>query len=56
MSIKETKNAIETLAMSQGFYGRLLRDIESSENPSEIYRELGKGCKGVIDLVFKIEC
>lgn len=55
MTAEQTKNAIETLAQSQGFYGRLLDNIESTDNPEEIYEELGQGCNDIVDLVFKLE-
>jgi len=55
MSGKQVKSVFESLARSQGFYGRLLRDIEESDNPEAIYEELGEGVKDTLDLVLKME-
>ena len=54
MDREQIMNAIRELAMSQGFYGRLLRQID--ENP-EILDELeNQHFKDVVDMVMYIEC
>lgn len=40
MSRYQIKNTLENLATSQGFYGRLLDDIESSPYSEEIWAQL----------------
>lgn len=53
MNREEILNAIKNLATSQGFYGRLLRDIE--ENP-EILDELeAQNFSDSVDMVLYIE-
>lgn len=56
MKKKEILNAIKMLAKSQGFYGRLLADIEESGNKDEILLELErKNFKDVLDMVYFFE-
>lgn len=49
---------IETLARSQGFYGRLLRDIKeaeaSGEDMTNFFMQF-KDCKTPVDIILKIE-
>lgn len=53
MDREQILNAIKGLAMSQGFYGRLLREID--DNP-EILDELeNQHFKDVVDMVMFIE-
>ena len=52
----ELKNLIESLARSQGLYGRLLRNIEESDNSEEIWQYLEeKNFKDPIDFILFIE-
>ena len=58
MTAEQTRDMILSLSRSQGFYGRLYRDItedRTTEEVDEIFEELGKDCKDVLDLVFKLE-
>lgn len=57
MTAEQIKSMIETLAQSQGSYGRLLRDID--EDPS-ILEELERVCmenniKDIVDLIMYME-
>ncbi len=57
MKKEEIKKAIQTLALSQGYYGRLLESIESRPNADEIWEELEKqNFKDVVDIVMYFEC
>ena len=54
MNKDEVLSAVKTLSKGQGFYARLLREIE--ERP-EVLDELVKlKCKDIVDLVLAIEC
>ena len=55
MTASQTKSAIVSLSQSQGFYGRLFRQIEESDDPDSIYAKLGEGCEDTVDLVMAIE-
>lgn len=58
MTAEQTRDMILSLSRSQGFYGRLYRDItenRTKEEADEIFEELGKDCKDVLDLIFKLE-
>jgi tRNA G26 N,N-dimethylase Trm1 len=58
MTAEQTRDIILSLSKSQGFYGRLYRDItenRTTEEADEIFEELGKDCKDVLDLIFKLE-
>ena len=55
MTAEQTRDAIKSLSLSQGFYGRLLRSIDEREDATQIYEDLGKDCNDVLDLVFKLE-
>ena len=49
-------NTFEGLSRSQGFYGRLLRDIEESGKKDEILEELASHkFKTALDLILFIE-
>jgi len=54
MTKEEILNAIKSLAMSQGFYGRLLRDIR--ENPEILDRLEEQNFQKPLDMVLFIEC
>ena len=56
MSLEQALKTIKMLSMSQGFYGRLLR--ERDEHPQEFdewLENLAKDCKDSVDLVIAIE-
>jgi hypothetical protein len=58
MKEKQILKAIENLAMSQGFYGRLLRDIKSL--PKEDYKKYieeleDQNFKDEVDMVLYLE-
>ena len=58
MTAEQTRDMILSLSKSQGFYGRLYRDITEDrtyEEAMEVFEELGKDCKDVLDLIFKLE-
>lgn len=55
MSSQDVKKLFERLAQSQGFYGRLLRGIEDTDNPDEVYAEIGEDCNDDLDVILKIE-
>ena len=56
MKKEEIKKTIQTLALSQGYYGRLLESIESRPNADEIWEELEKqNFKDVVDMVMYFE-
>ena len=56
MDANEIKELIISLAKSQGKFGRLYRAIEESADPTEVYRQIGKDCKDVLDVIMKLEC
>jgi len=56
MNAQQVKKLFQSLSMSQGLYGRLLRDIEATDDPKAVYEEIGKDCKDDLDVIFKIEC
>ena len=57
MKANEILEAIKMLAKSQGFYGRLLNAIETSEEREDILAELeSKNFKDPVDLVMFLEC
>lgn len=49
----------ETLAHSQGFYGRLIRDIKEAEargfDTTDFFMHF-KDCKSPVDIILKLEC
>lgn len=54
MNAEQILDFIRTMAMSQGFYGRLLRDIQQD---SSILDELvSQNFKDTMDLLFFLEC
>jgi hypothetical protein len=62
MKMNEILNAIASLAHSQGFYGRLLRNLmEVKNNDPERYNEIKSKLEGqkfgsVVDMVMFFEC
>ena len=57
MKANEILETIKMLAKSQGFYGRLLNDIETSEERENILAELeSQNFKDPVDLVMFFEC
>ncbi len=57
MKANEILEAIKMLAKSQGFYGRLLNSIETSEEREAILAELESENFGdVVDMVMFFEC
>lgn len=59
MNRKEIMNVLENLSYSQGFYGRLIRDIERmDEEDREAFWELleEKDFHGPLDVVMYFEC
>jgi len=47
---------IENLAGSQGFYGRLLRDLDAGDHWDTLVTELNdQGCRTVVDMVMLLE-
>ena len=54
MTKDEILNTIKSLAMSQGFYGRLLRDI--NDNPEILDRLEEQNFQKPLDLVLFLEC
>ena len=58
MQKSQVLETFKTLAMSQGFYGRLLRDIEEAESAGEDLTEFYdqfKNCKDPVDVILTIE-
>ena len=59
MARKEVMGVFGMLARSQGFYGRLLRDLNASEAAGEDltpFFDQFKGCKDAVDVVMVVEC
>ena len=57
MKANEILETIKMLAKSQGFYGRLLNAIETSEERENILAELeSENFKDPVDLVMFFEC
>lgn len=62
MKMNEILDAIASLACSQGFYGRLLRDImDAKKNDSKRYNEIKSELEAqkfdsVVDMVLYFEC
>ena len=62
MCIEEIMDVIKGLAMSQGFYGRLLRALEELKNEDvhkyqDVVLELeGQNFKDALDVVMYFEC
>lgn len=56
MNETEIWNALVELSKSQGFYGRLCRELLATGKKDEFCRELAaQGVKDAVDLVLKIE-
>lgn len=58
MTKQDIKNNITMLAESQGFYGRLLNQIEDDEALLDYLYEqsVQEGWKDAVDMVLAIEC
>jgi hypothetical protein len=58
MTKEAIKKNIATLAKSQGFYGRLLNQIEDDEAVLDYLHEksIQEGWKDAVDMVLAIEC
>lgn len=57
MTKEQIWDAFKQLAQSQGFYGRLMRDIEQSGEKEEILQHLeDQHFRSTVDLVMYIEC
>lgn len=58
MTKQDIKNNIAMLAKSQGFYGRLLNQIEDDEAVLDYLYEqsVQEGWKDAVDMVLAIEC
>lgn len=58
MTKKDIKENISMLAQSQGFYGRLLNQIEEDEEVLDYLYEqsVQEGWKDAVDMVLAIEC
>lgn len=58
MTKKDIKENIAMLAQSQGFYGRLLNQIEEDEVMLDYLYEqsIQEGWKDAVDMVLAIEC
>ena len=58
MTKEAIKKNITTLAKSQGFYGRLLNQIEEDEEVLDYLYEqsVQEGWKDAVDMVLAIEC
>jgi hypothetical protein len=54
MTKEQILGEIKSLAMSQGFYGRLLRDI--NENPAMLDELERQNFKDSLDMVLFLEC
>lgn len=56
MTRKEVYSAFESMAVSQGFYGRLLERLdEVSEETANEYLDSFTDCEDIIDVIMKIE-
>ena len=59
MSREMVMSLFSSLARSQGFYGRLLRDISDAEDRGEdltgFFAQFAD-CKDDVDVIMKIEC
>jgi hypothetical protein len=60
MNKNDILDAIKSLAMSQGFYGRLLRDIQSDIDEfgeSDLLNHLeAQNFNDTLDIIFYLEC
>ena len=56
MTRKEVYGVIESMAVSQGFYGRLLSRLEEvDEDVSNEFLDSFADCKDIIDVIMKME-
>lgn len=58
MNRKEILSAIRQLSMSQGFYGRLYKELTNGSKESEDALDLmvEQHFKDVVDMIFWLEC
>jgi hypothetical protein len=57
MDRQEIRQTLFWLAQSQGFYGRVLRNIEEAPNQDEIWEKLEQlDFKDPLDIVMYFEC
>lgn len=58
MNKEQILNLFRSLACSQGFYGRLLRDIQTSGEQGQAYLDhlVSKNFRTELDLILYIEC
>ncbi len=57
MKFEEAKGIIAELSRSQGFYGRLLRDIEEfTKEQKKAFTKFVKPLNSDLDLILAIEC
>ena len=60
MTREEILAGFESLARSQGYYGRLLRELREIEwDEPEVYEkffEQFKNCKDMLDVILTLEC
>ena len=57
MTVAELKSIIGSLAQSQGFWGRLWRDLDASNGWDTLAEEATKaGCRTKLDFILWIEC
>lgn len=59
MSRQATRDAIKTLALSQGSYGRLLEQLDSNKEYADAFYkavEEDPNINDIVDLIMAIEC
>lgn len=56
MTVKQIKSTVHTFARSQGFYGRLARDLDESKGWGELARAATKaGCTDDLSFILWLE-
>ena len=56
LNTETVRSWIENLARSQGFYGRLLRDLDAGDHWDTLVTELNNhNCKDPVDMVMLLE-
>lgn len=56
MEVDEIKSIVWQFAQSQGFYGRLGRDLDESDGWEELARKATEaGCKGTLSFILWLE-
>lgn len=57
MSRIEVMKTFEMLAKGQGYYGRLVKSLnETDENDKNEFLDIFKDCKDSVEVVMKVEC